>query len=151
MRIGFGSDIHRLVEGHPLMLGGIMIPSERGEAAHSDGDVLLHAIIDAILGALGAPDIGELFPPEAVRKGESSSVLLRSVMERLSPRIINVDTIITLEEPKLSGYKQEIRRSVASLLGIDEDRVSIKAKTAEGLGDIGRGDAVKAEAAILLE
>lgn len=151
MRIGFGSDIHRLVEGHPLMLGGIMIPSERGEAAHSDGDVLLHAIIDAILGALGAPDIGELFPPEAVRKGESSSVLLRSVMERLSPRIINVDTIITLEEPKLSGYKQEIRRSVASLLGIDEDRVSIKAKTAEGLGDIGHGDAVKAEAAILLE
>ena len=151
MRIGFGSDIHRLVEGHPLMLGGIMIPSERGEAAHSDGDVLLHAIIDAILGALGAPDIGELFPPEAVRKGESSSVLLRSVMERLSPRIINVDTIITLEEPKLSGYKQEIRRTVASLLGIDEDRVSIKAKTAEGLGDIGHGDAVKAEAAILLE
>lgn len=151
MRIGFGSDIHRLVEGHPLMLGGIMIPSERGEAAHSDGDVLLHAIIDAILGALGAPDIGELFPPEAVRKGESSSVLLRSVVERLSPRIINVDTIITLEEPRLSGYKQEIRRSVASLLGIDEDRVSIKAKTAEGLGDIGQGNAVKAEAAILLE
>lgn len=151
MRIGFGSDIHRLEEGHPLMLGGIMIPSERGEAAHSDGDVLLHAIIDAILGALGTPDIGELFPPEAVRKGESSSVLLRSVMERLSPRIINVDTIITLEEPKLSGYKQEIRRSVASLLGIDEDRVSIKAKTAEGLGDIGQGLAVRAEAAILLE
>ena len=151
MRIGFGSDIHRLEEGHPLMLGGIMIPSERGEAAHSDGDVLLHAIIDAILGALGAPDIGELFPPEAVRKGESSSVLLRSVMKRLSPRIINIDTIITLEEPRLSGYKQEIRRSVASLLGIDEDRVSIKAKTAEGLGDIGQGLAVRAEAAILLE
>lgn len=151
MRIGFGSDIHRLEEGHPLMLGGIMIPSERGEAAHSDGDVLLHAIIDAILGALGTPDIGELFPPEAVRKGESSSVLLRSVMERLSPRIINIDTIITLEKPRLSGYKQEIRRSVASLLGIDEDRVSIKAKTAEGLGDIGQGLAVKAEAAILLE
>lgn len=151
MRIGFGSDIHRLEEGHPLMLGGIMIPSERGEAAHSDGDVLLHAIIDAILGALGAPDIGEMFPPEAVRKGESSSVLLKAVMERFSPRIINVDTIITLEEPRLSGYKQEIRRSVASLLGIDEDRVSIKAKSAEGLGDIGQGLAVKAEAAILLE
>lgn len=152
MRIGFGSDIHKLEEGRKLMIGGILIPSDKGEAAHSDGDVLLHAIIDAILGAEAAGDIGELFPPDDDKwKDADSTILLKHVMDVLKPEIGNIDAVITLESPKLGSWKDIIRKKVASLLSIDESRVSIKAKTAEGLGDIGSGRAIKAEAIILIE
>lgn len=152
MRIGFGSDIHKLEEGRKLMIGGILIPSDKGEAAHSDGDVLLHAIIDAILGAAAAGDIGELFPPDDDKwKDADSTILLKHVMDVLKPEIWNIDAVITLESPKLGSWKDIIRKKVASLLSIDESRVSIKAKTAEGLGDIGSGRAIKAEAIILIE
>ena len=152
MRIGFGSDIHKLEEGRKLMIGGILIPSDKGEAAHSDGDVLLHAIIDAILGAAAAGDIGELFPPDDDKwKDADSTILMKHVMDVLKPEIGNIDAVITLESPKLGSWKDIIRKKVASLLSIDESRVSIKAKTAEGLGDIGSGRAIKAEAIILIE
>ena len=152
MRIGFGSDIHKLEEGRKLMIGGILIPSDKGEAAHSDGDVLLHAIIDAILGAAAAGDIGELFPPDDDKwKDADSTILLKHVMDVLKPEIGNIDAVITLESPKLGSWKDIIRKKVASLLSIDESRVSIKAKTVEGLGDIGSGRAIKAEAIILIE
>lgn len=152
MRIGFGSDIHKLEEGRKLMIGGILIPSDKGEAAHSDGDVLLHAIIDAILGAAATGDIGELFPPDDDKwKDADSTILLKHVMDVLKPEIGNIDAVITLESPKLGSWKDIIRKKVASLLSIDESRVSIKAKTAEGLGDIGSGRAIKAEAIILIE
>lgn len=151
MRIGFGSDIHKLEEGRKLMIGGILIPSDKGEAAHSDGDVLLHAIIDAILGAAAAGDIGKLFPPDDDKwKDADSTILLKHVMDILKPEIGNIDAVITLESPKLGSWKDIIRKKVASLLSIDESRVSIKAKTAEGLGDIGSGRAIKAEAIILI-
>ena len=151
MRIGFGSDIHKLEEGRKLMIGGILIPSDKGEAAHSDGDVLLHAIIDAILGAAAAGDIGELFPPDDNKwKDADSTILLKHVMDVLKPEIGNIDAVITLESPKLGSWKDIIRKKVASLLSIDESRVSIKAKTAEGLGDIGSGRAIKAEDIILI-
>ncbi len=151
MRIGIGSDIHRLIEGRKLMIGGVEIPSAKGEDAHSDGDVLLHAVIDALLGAAGKGDIGELFPPDDMSyAGIDSRILLRKVLSQLDARIINIDTIITLESPKLGEYKEAIRQSLAGLLSIEAGKVSVKAKTAEGLGSIGRGDAIKAEAAVLL-
>ena len=125
MRIGFGSDIHKLEEGRKLMIGGILIPSDKGEAAHSDGDVLLHAIIDAILGAAAAGDIGELFPPDDDKwKDADSTILLKHVMDVLKPEIGNIDAVITLESPKLGSWKDIIRKKVASLLSIDESRVS---------------------------
>lgn len=152
MRIGFGNDIHRLAEGRALMLGGIAIPSKLGEVAHSDGDVLLHALIDALLGAKALGDIGALFPPsDAKYKDADSKELLKKVLELTKPEIINIDATITLEAPKLRGYIDSIRESLSELLSIDASRVSIKAKTNEGLGEIGSGAAIKAECIILIE
>lgn len=152
MRIGFGNDIHRLAEGRALMLGGIAIPSKKGEVAHSDGDVLLHALIDALLGAKALGDIGALFPPsDAKYKDADSKELLKKVLELTKPEIINIDATITLEAPKLRGYIDSIRESLSELLSIDASRVSIKAKTNEGLGEIGSGAAIKAECIILIE
>jgi len=151
MRIGFGNDIHRLVTGRPLVIGGVTIPSDKGEEAHSDGDVLIHAIIDSILGAKALGDIGALFPPsDAKWKNADSRELLKAVLELSKPDIINIDATITLERPKLRGYIEEIRKELSKLLDIDISQVSIKAKTNEGLGDIGSGNAIKAECVILL-
>lgn len=151
MRIGIGSDIHRLVQGRKLLIGGVAIPSDRGEDAHSDGDVLLHAVIDAVLGAAACGDIGDLFPPDDESfRDASSEDLLQRVLEATGAQIINIDTIITLESPNLGPYKSQIRKNLARILSVDETAVSVKAKTAEGLGDIGSGLAVKAEAAILI-
>ena len=134
------------------MLGGIHIPSEIGEIAHSDGDVLLHAIIDAILGALALGDIGAFFPPSDARwKDADSKDLLREILTITKPEIINIDTVITIERPKLRGHIDAIRDSLSELLSIDKSRISVKAKTNEGLGDIGQGLAVKAECIVLLE
>ncbi len=152
MRVGFGNDIHRLVEGRPLMIGGIEIPFDKGEEAHSDGDVLLHAITDAILGAAAMGDIGQHFPDDSpLTKDASSSSFLKNVQLMTGARIINIDSTITLEKPKLAEHIPAIRKSIADLLEINIKQVSVKAKTAEGLGPIGEGKAIKAEAVVLIE
>ena len=152
MRIGIGNDIHRLIEGRPLILGGVEIPYSKGEEAHSDGDVLVHAIIDAILGACAKGDIGRLFPPSDERYKDADSLkLLKQAVEYTGAKIINIDSSITLEEPKLRPYITTMRERIAEVLSIDIDRVSIKAKTNEGLDEIGKGNAVNAIAVVLVE
>ena len=152
MRIGIGNDIHRLIEGRPLILGGVEIPYSKGEEAHSDGDVLVHAIIDAILGACAKGDIGALFPPSDERYKDADSLkLLKQAVEYTGAKIINIDSSITLEEPKLRPYISAMRKRIAEVLSIDTDRVSIKAKTNEGLDETGKGNAVSAIAVVLVE
>ena len=152
MRIGIGNDIHRLIEGRPLILGGVEIPYSKGEDAHSDGDVLVHAIIDAILGACSKGDIGRLFPPSDERYKDADSLkLLKQTVEYTGAKIINLDSSITLEEPKLRPYITTMRERIADVLSIDIDRVSIKAKTNEGLDETGKGNAVSAIAVVLVE
>ena len=152
MRIGIGNDIHRLIEGRPLILGGVEIPYSKGEDAHSDGDVLVHAIIDAILGACAKGDIGRLFPPSDERYKDADSLqLLKQAAEYTGAKIINIDSSITLEEPKLRPYISAMREKIAEVLSIDIDRVSIKAKTNEGLDETGKGNAVSAIAVVLVE
>ncbi len=154
MRIGFGSDIHRLIPGRKLILGGITVDSPVGPEAHSDGDVLVHAVIDALLGAAALGDIGELFPPEETRwKDADSCELLTRVIrlvEEAGFMIINLDATIHLERPRLRPYKEKIVRNLAKTLGISADTVSIKAKTGEQVGPVGRSEAVQADAAVLL-
>lgn len=151
MRIGYGNDIHRLVEGRKLYIGGVELPHLKGEEAHSDGDVLIHAVIDAVLGAYALGDIGHFFPPEDERwKGADSRVLLQKILDTVKPVIINLDTTVTIEGFRLAPYIQQIRESLASLLSLDVSRVSLKAKTNEGLDALGEGRAVRAEAVILV-
>jgi len=155
MRIGLGSDTHKLVQGKLLKIGGISIDSPTGADAHSDGDVLIHALIDAMLGASAAGDIGELFPPgDSEWKDANSMDLLRIVIEKI--RIAgfslgNIDSIIYLEKPNLKPYKRAIQKNIADFLLMDIDHVSIKAKTAEGLGPVGLGESISAEVVVLLE
>ncbi|MGN1163565.1 MAG: 2-C-methyl-D-erythritol 2,4-cyclodiphosphate synthase [Candidatus Ornithospirochaeta sp.] len=152
MRIGFGNDIHRLEEGRALWLGGIKIEAKKGEVAHSDGDVLIHALIDAILGAKAMGDIGTFFPPEDKKwKDSDSKDLLRTILETTKPNIVNIDATITLEKTKLKPYIQDIRNSLSSLLSVPLSSVSVKAKTNEGLDALGKDEAVKAEVVALLE
>ena len=152
MRVGFGNDIHRLQEGKPLYIGGLPIPHKKGSVAHSDGDVLIHALIDAILGALALGDIGTFFPPEDKSyKDADSRFLLEYILENTNPRFINIDSVITLEDFKLNPYIPKLRRYLASLCNIDVSKVSIKTKTNEGLGYLGKGEAIKAEVVVLLE
>ena len=151
MRIGYGNDIHRLVEGRKLYIGGVCLPHTKGEEAHSDGDVLIHAVIDAILGAYALGDIGHFFPPEEEKwKDADSRTLLRMILDKVNPIIINLDSTITLEGFRLAPYILSIRESLSSLLGIEADKVSVKAKTNEGLDTLGEGRAVRAEAVILV-
>jgi 2-C-methyl-D-erythritol 2,4-cyclodiphosphate synthase len=144
-RVGIGTDIHRLEPGGPLRLGGVDIPFDRRLSGHSDADVVLHAVTDAILGAAGLPDIGERFPDTDSRyRGADSRGLLREVVADVVGRgfsIVCVDVVIHAERPKLATHKAVIRNAVAELLGVAEDRVSIKAKTNEGLDAVGRGEA----------
>lgn len=152
MRIGFGNDVHRLEEGRNLWIGGIKIDADKGEVAHSDGDVLLHAVIDAILGAKAMGDIGTFFPPEDKKwKGSDSKDLLAIVLEETRPNIINIDATVTLEKTRLKPYIQSIRESLSSLLSVPLSSVSVKAKTNEGLDALGKGDGIKAEVVVLLE
>ena len=152
MRIGFGNDIHRLVENRPLMMGGIALPHTKGEEAHSDGDVLLHALIDALLGAAAKGDIGCLFPPEDKKwKDSDSKELLATVLSILEIEIINIDAVITLEGFRLKPYTAAIRESLSTLLSLPVDRISVKAKTNEGLDSLGKGEAVKAEVVVLVK
>ena len=154
MRIGFGTDLHRLVPGDGLWIGGIRIPCGFSADAVSDGDALLHALADALLGAAGLGDIGERYPESRVTPGEASSRYVREIMGDLGTkemRVVNADLIVDLENPKLGEWKASIRESVAGLLGIDSNRVNIKAKSGEGLGLVGRGEAMGAQAAVLVE
>ncbi|MCK5153637.1 MAG: 2-C-methyl-D-erythritol 2,4-cyclodiphosphate synthase [Spirochaetales bacterium] len=155
MRIGTGWDLHRLKEGRRLMLGGIQIPFHSGEEAHSDGDVLIHAIIDAILGAISLGDIGTHFPPSNTQyKDISSLILLEKTVDLLTEsgyRIINLDTTIILQEPKLKPYIAAIREKLAKALTLDIDRISVKAKTKENVDATGEGKAIESMASVLIE
>ena len=153
-RSGIGTDIHRVVEGRKLMLCGVYVPYPAGLAGHSDGDVGLHAVIDALLGASGMGDIGMLFPDtDSKWKDADSKELLFIVKEQLEEKkweVVNIDLIIHAEEPKLALAKGQMQRCIAGLLDIDFTSVNVKAKTNEGLGEIGTGQAMAATATALL-
>jgi len=154
MRVGLGWDIHRLVPGRPLLLGGVRLPSDRGEDGFSDGDVLIHALIDALLGPAGLGDIGGNFPPgrEDLR-GISSLILLERAMDMLRGAgwsVGNVDCVVALESPRILPHVAAIRASLARALGVSADQVSVKGKTREGMGEVGEGRAVEAWAVALI-
>jgi 2-C-methyl-D-erythritol 2,4-cyclodiphosphate synthase len=154
MRIGNGYDFHRLVEGRPLILGGIEIPYHLGLLGHSDADLLTHAITDALLGAACLGDIGQHFPPSDPQwKGVSSLLLLAKVLELVRAKqftLSNVDAVVVAERPKLAPHVPGIRQSLSNVLGLPMDRLSVKATTQEGLGPIGEGLAMACYAVVLL-
>ncbi|MBD3379839.1 MAG: 2-C-methyl-D-erythritol 2,4-cyclodiphosphate synthase [Candidatus Omnitrophica bacterium] len=154
-RIGIGYDIHALQKGDGLPLGGVRIPFDRSFNAHSDGDVLLHAVCDAILGAMGKGDIGMMFPDTDPSFKDADS---RTFLERVSNMAAehgyslgNLDCVIVAQEPKISPHSAEIRGSIAQILRTSEDKINLKAKTAEKLGPVGEGKAIEAHAVVLLE
>jgi 2-C-methyl-D-erythritol 4-phosphate cytidylyltransferase / 2-C-methyl-D-erythritol 2,4-cyclodiphosphate synthase len=153
-RVGVGYDLHRLVEGRPLILGGVDIPAERGALGHSDADVVCHSVTDAILGAARAGDIGQHYPDTDPRwKGASSIELLREVTALVRGRgfaVENVDVVVILERPKIGPHREAIQLRLAGALGIDASRVSVKGKTNEGVDAVGRGEAIAAHAVCLL-
>ncbi len=154
-RIGFGNDIHRLVEGQPLILGGVTVPAEKGAEGHSDADALLHAVTDAIFGALALGDLGTHFSDQDARwKGASSQIFIKEAVRMMREKgfeVINLDSTINLEKPKLRPHIESIRQNLANSLEIELDCVSVKAKTGEKLDAIGELRAIKVEAVILLK
>jgi len=155
MRVGIGYDVHPLVEGRKLFLGGIEIPYSKGLSGHSDGDVLIHAICDAILGAISEGDIGVYFPDsdESIR-GINSIKILSYVMELVKKKgvkVVNIDAVIAAEEPKIHPHRELIRKNIAKILNVDIDRVGIKGKTKEGLGFVGKKEGIEVYAVALLE
>jgi 2-C-methyl-D-erythritol 2,4-cyclodiphosphate synthase len=155
MRIGIGHDTHRLAQGRPLILGGVRIDHPRGLLGHSDADVVLHAVTDALLGAAGLGDIGDAFPDtDPANKDAHSNIFLSAALTRLNQagwRVVNVDATIFAQEPKLGPVKATIRQNLAKLLGLPLDAVNVKAKTGELVGHIGRAEAIACQAAVLLE
>jgi 2-C-methyl-D-erythritol 2,4-cyclodiphosphate synthase len=155
MRVGIGYDIHRLVEERKLFLGGVEIPYIKGLLGYSDGDVVMHAIADAMLGALALGDIGQHFPnTDPKYKGISSGELVKKVLVLVKERnftVNNVDTMILAEEPKIHSFRDRMIETLSAVLGIAKDRVNIKATTAEGVGAIGKGEAISAYAVVTLE
>jgi len=154
MRVGIGYDIHRLVEGRKLIIGGVEIPFEKGLLGHSDADVLVHSICDALLGAMELGDIGKHFPDTDEKyKGISSMKLLKEVMEKIKKgnfKIVNIDTNIIAEKPRLLPYIEEMKKNLRKILGKDVS-INIKARTNEGLGEIGKGEAIASQAIVLLK
>jgi 2-C-methyl-D-erythritol 2,4-cyclodiphosphate synthase len=154
-RIGSGHDTHRLVEGRPLILGGVAIPHPRGLAGHSDADVVLHAVTDALLGAAALGDIGDTYPDTDPRwKGADSRLFLAETIAKLNQlgwRIVNLDVTIFAQEPKLGPVKAAIRQSLATLLAVAQDAVNVKAKTGEKVGHIGRSEAIGCHTVVLIE
>lgn len=155
MRVGIGYDVHAFAEGRPLVLGGVEVPHDRGLAGHSDADVVAHAIMDAILGALREGDIGRLFPDtDPAFRGADSLVLLEQVSALMRDRgyaLVDADCVIVCEAPKLSPYRDRMRENLARALGVTADDVGLKATTTEGLGFEGRGEGIAAQAVVLLE
>jgi len=155
MRVGIGFDVHPFTEERPLYLGGIKVESDFGLKGHSDADVLIHALIDALLGAMGKGDIGELFPDSDQKyKNIRSSKLLDTVVEIMfnnNYTLINADLILLAEKPKIKRYKNKIAKNVSELLKVDTTQINIKATTTEGLGFIGRVEGIGAQAIVLLE
>jgi len=153
-RIGLGYDLHRLVPGRPLRLGGVEIDYDRGLAGHSDADVVLHAVADALLGAAALGDIGELFPDTDPRwAGADSRRLLAEVHRQVVEagwRLVNLDIVVHAQSPRLGPYKRPMREAIAALVGLPTERVNVKAKSGEGLGAVGRGEAIACHAIVLL-
>lgn len=155
MRVGIGFDIHRLTSGRPLILGGVSIPNDRGLQGHSDADVLLHALCDALLGALGKGDIGTYFPDSDPKWKDAPSRLFVEKASALASQegwaISNVDLVLMAETPKLAPHREKVVHSIASLLSVERTQVNLKAKTMEGLGPVGSKEAMAAYAVVLLE
>ena len=155
MRVGMGYDVHRLTEGRKLILGGVEIPYEKGLLGHSDADVLLHAVMDALLGAAGLGDIGFHFPDSDERyRGADSLQLLKRVGEMLEEQswvISNVDATVIAQRPKIAPFKEQMRKNIAAALNLEENQVNVKATTEEGLGFTGRGEGISAQAVCLIE
>lgn len=155
IRVGYGYDVHRLVKGRPLILGGVTIPYEKGLAGHSDADVLLHAVTDALLGALALGDIGRHFPDtEAEFKDVDSRILLRKGVELIGAHgyvVGNIDATVVAQQPKLAPYIEEMRTIMAEDIGVEMSDVSVKATTSERLGFEGRGEGISASAVALVE
>lgn len=154
-RVGIGYDLHRLVEERKLFIGGVEIPYIKGLLGYSDADCLIHAVCDALLGAISEKDIGELFPDTDLKyQGISSPELLKIVLELVHKKgytISNVDTVIVAEEPKMSPFKNKIKESLSQIMGIDKDCVGVKAKTNEGLGELGRKEGIACFATVLIQ
>ena len=155
MRVGIGHDTHRLEAGRPLILGGVRVEHTRGLAGHSDADVVLHALTDALLGAAGLGDIGDAYPDtDPIHKDADSAVFLRETLTRLNRAghvVVNVDVIVFAQEPKLGPIKSAIRANLARLLGIGEGEVNVKAKTGERVGHIGRAEAISCQVVALID
>ena len=155
IRTGLGNDIHRLVSGRRLVLGGVEVPHPRGLLGHSDGDVVLHAVCDAMLGALGLGDIGQLFPDTDPQwQGADSRLFVREVVARMRSagyEVGNIDVVVHAEEPRLGPHKGRIRGSLAELVGVAAECVGVKATTNEGLDAVGRGEAIACWATVLVE
>src|SRR2546427_9512033 len=154
-RAGIGHDLHRLAEGRKLVLGGVEVPFHKGPLGHSDGDALAHAICDALLGAAALGDMGQHFPDSSPKWRTASSLgflrHVRKLLDTAGYTVLNIDATVGLERPKLAPYIPRMRKKLAAALGIEPRQVSVKAKTAEGLGTVGRGQAVRAGAIALIE
>ena len=154
-RIGFSKDIHRLVSNRKLILAGVIVPFDKGELAHSDGDVVYHAIAESILGALALGDLGKHFPDNSeTTKDMDSALIVKQVvlmMKEKGFRVNNIDVFVSLEKPKLKDYIMQMRSNIASLLEVELDYVSLKAGTNEGCGEVGNGEAVEASSIVLLK
>ncbi|MCR4911969.1 MAG: 2-C-methyl-D-erythritol 2,4-cyclodiphosphate synthase [Bacilli bacterium] len=154
-RVGFSKDIHRLVEERKLIIAGVVVPFEKGELAHSDGDVVYHAIAESILGALALGDLGKHFPDTSEETKDMDSTLIVkhviSLMEEKGFSVNNIDVFVSLEKPKLKNYIEQMRANIASLLKVDASLVSLKAGTNEGCGEVGRGEAIEASSIVMLK
>ncbi len=153
-RVGIGFDIHALVQGRPLVLGGVTIPYDKGLLGHSDGDVIIHALCDSILGALARGDIGDLYPDTSKEtEGMNSMKMLREIVgiAAQTHTLVNIDINCLCEKPRLSGYRAEMITAIAAAAGVDPSAVSVKFRTHEGLGEIGEGRAITAQAVVMLK
>lgn len=154
MKIGIGYDVHKLVSGRDLIIGGVNIPYEKGLLGHSDADVLTHAIMDALLGAAALPDIGRIFPDNDERFRGACSITLLSEVARMvraeGYEIVNIDSVVMAERPKLAGYIEQMRESLAEVIGVSATQIGVKATTTEGLGFVGGGLGIAAQAVALI-
>jgi 2-C-methyl-D-erythritol 2,4-cyclodiphosphate synthase len=155
IRVGLGYDLHAFAPGRPLMLGGVRVEHDRGLAGHSDADVLLHAVVDALLGAAALGDIGDWFPPDDTRYTDApSSLFVTTVAAELGRRgwrVVNLDATVIAQEPRLAAYRARIRGSLAEALRVEVERISVKATTPDHLGSLGRAEGIAAQAVVLLE